>query len=143
MTTAERWGADLRSLLRICYARTAAQILEIWRTVDPLEKDRARAAMEAAFRSTMKILRFLHPHIPHAVVVMVMALAFHTKDVDRVEDTINIFLFTDLSPLAGLEAALLTRKWGAILGEGPQLPLKTQVCCWVSRCFPPSQAGTK
>ena len=75
--------------------------------------------MEAACRCTIKILRFRHPHIPHAVVVMVVALAFHTQDVDGVEDTLNIFLFTDLSPLAGLEAALLTQKWGAILGAGP------------------------
>ena len=87
--------------------------------MDPLEKDRARAAMEAAFRSTIKILRFRHLHIPHNFVVMVMALAFHTKDVEGVEDTLNIFLFTNLSPLVGSEAALLTRKWGAILGAGP------------------------
>ena len=46
---------------------------------------------------------------------MVLVLDFHTKDPDRVGDTLNIFLFTDLSPLAGLEAALLTRKWDAIL----------------------------
>ena len=87
--------------------------------VDPLEKDIARAATEAACWRTIKILRFRHPHIPHAVVVMVMALAFHTKDVDRVENTLNIFLFTNLSPLAGSEAALLTRKCRAILGAGP------------------------
>ena len=75
--------------------------------------------MEEACRRTIKILRFRHPHIPHAVVVMVMELTFHIKYVDRVEDTLNIFLFTDISPLAGSEAAFLTRKWGAILGEGP------------------------
>ena len=74
---------------------------------------------EAACQRTIKILRFRHPHVPHAVVIMVMALAFHTKDVDGVEDTLNILLFTDLSPLAGSEAALLTQKWGAILGSGP------------------------
>ena len=51
--------------------------------------------------------------------VMVMVLAFHTKDVDRVEDTLNIFLFNKLSTLAGSEVDLLTRKWGAILGVGP------------------------
>ena len=75
--------------------------------------------MEAAFRRTIKILCFRHPHIPHAVVVMVMALSFHTKDVDGVEDTLHIFLFTNLFTLAGSEADLLPRKWGAILGEGP------------------------
>ena len=107
------------SLLRICYSRTAAQLLEIWRTVDPLDKDISRSVIEADFRITIKILRFRHRHIPDAGVVTVMALAFHTKDVDGVEVTLNIFLFTDLSPLAGSEAALLTRKWGAIWGAGP------------------------
>ena len=45
-----------------------------------------------------------------------MALAFHTKDPDGVGVALNIFLFPNLSPLAGLEAALLNRKWGAIFG---------------------------
>ena len=40
--------------------------------------------MEAACRSTTNILRFCHPHIPHAVAVMVVALAFHTKDPEGV-----------------------------------------------------------
>ena len=114
----EQLGSDLTSLLWICYARTTAQLLEIWRTVPPLETDRARAAMEEACRRTIKILRFRHPHIPHAVVVMVMALAFQTKDVDMVEDILNIFVVTNLSPLAGSEADLLTWKWGVILGAG-------------------------
>ena len=75
--------------------------------------------MKAACRCTTKILRFRHPHIPHAVAVMMMVIAFHTKDPDRVEDTLNIFLFPDLSPSAGSEAALLTREWDTILGVGP------------------------
>ena len=61
---------------------------------------------------------FVPPHIPHAIAVMVVAIAFHTKDPDGVGDALNIFLFTDLSPLAGLEAALLMRNWDAILGGG-------------------------
>ena len=47
-----------------------------------------------------------------------MALAFHTEDPDRAGDALNIFLFPELSPLVGLEAALLTRKWDTILGGG-------------------------
>ena len=50
--------------------------------------------------------------------IMVIALTFHTKDPDRVGDALNIFLFPDLSPSAGSEAALLTRKWDVILGGG-------------------------
>ena len=60
--------------------------------------------------------RFRPPHIPHTVTFMVMALTFHNEDPDGVRDDLNIFLFPNLSPLAGLEAALLTWKWSAILG---------------------------
>ena len=49
---------------------------------------------------------------------MVLALAFHTEDPDGVGDALNIFLFQDLSPSDGPEAAILTRKWDAILGGG-------------------------
>ena len=43
-----------------------------------------------------------------------MALTFHTEDPDGVEDTLDIFLFPDLSLLSGSEAALLSRKWYTI-----------------------------
>ena len=118
MTPAERWGADLRSLLRIFNASTAVQLPDTWRMVAPLNKDRARAAMKTAYRRTSKSLRFCPRPIPHTVAVMVMALDFHTKDPYEVGDALNIFLFTDLSPSAGSEAALLMRKWDAILGSG-------------------------
>ena len=49
---------------------------------------------------------------------MVMALDFHTKDPDGVEDTLEIFLFPDLYPSTGSEADLFTRKWDVILGGG-------------------------
>ena len=61
-------------------------------------------------------MRFRPPCIPYAVAVMVMALAFHNKDPDGVGDALNILLFLELYPLAGLEAALLTRTWDVILG---------------------------
>ena len=83
-----------------------------------LKKYRDRAAMEAACRHTADSLCFRLPHIPHTVVVMVMALTFRTKDPGRVGDSLNIFLFTDLSPSAGSKMALLTQKWYAILGGG-------------------------
>ena len=76
----------------------------------PIKKDREIAVMEAACRRTAKSLHFRPPHTPHTVMAMVMAVAFHTKDLDGVGDTLNILLFPDLSPLVGSEAALLTRK---------------------------------
>ena len=57
--------------------------------------------MEVACRQTFNILLFLPLHIPHAVTAKVMVVAVHTKDPDRVGDMPNIFLFPDLSPLAG------------------------------------------
>ena len=47
---------------------------------------------------------------------MVMALAFHTEELYGVGDMLNIFLFPDLYPLMGLEAALLKQKLESILG---------------------------
>ena len=84
----------------------------------PLNKYQALAAMEAACRHTADGLRFRPPCNPHAVAVMVMDLDFHTEDPDGVRDTLNIFLFPYLYHSAGSEAALLTRKWDTILGEG-------------------------
>ena len=89
----------------------AAQLPDIWSTVPPVKKDRAIAAMVAAVWHNTKILRFYPPYISHVVAAMVMALAFHTKDPDRVGDILNIFLFPKLSPSAGSEAALITRMW--------------------------------
>ena len=83
-----------------------------------LKKDQARDAMEVAYQRTADGLSLRPLRIPHAVMVMVMALAFHTKDPYGVGNAFNIFLFPDLSPLEGSEATLLTRKCGAILGGG-------------------------
>ena len=99
-----------------CNASTAAQIPEICRTVAPLKKYRTRAAMEVAFWCTAKSLRFCTLHTPHAVAVMLIVLAFHTKDPDGVGYTLNIFLLPNLSTLSGLEADLLTRNWNVIFG---------------------------
>ena len=118
VTPTERWGAELQILLQVCNASIAAQLPEIWNPIMLLKKYRDRAAMEAACRRTADGLRFRPPRIPHAVAVMVMDLAFHTKDLDGVGDTLNIFLLLDLSLSARLEAVLLTRKWDAILGRG-------------------------
>ena len=118
MTPTEILGAELQSLLRVGNASTAAQLLEIWKTIAPLQKDRARSAMEAAYWRTGDGPRFRPSRTPHVVVVTVIALAFHTEELDGVGDALNIFLFPDLYPSVGLEVAILTRKWEAILGGG-------------------------
>ena len=95
---AEQWGADLRSLLRLCNASTAAYLQDIWLTVAPLKQDMARSKMEASYSRTADSLRFRPPCIPHTAAVMVMALAFHTKDPDGVVDALEILFFPDLPP---------------------------------------------
>ena len=48
--------------------------------------------------------------------VVVLELAFHTKDPNRMVDTIKIFLFPDLSQASGSEGALLAQSWDAVIG---------------------------
>ena len=74
--------------------------------------------MEVACRRKAEHLRFRVPHISHTVVVLVLGLAFYSEDPDGVGDAVNVFLFLDLSPSAGSEAALLARRWDAIVGGG-------------------------
>ena len=86
--------------------------------MEPLKNYQARSTMEVACRRNADRLGFRPPRTPDSVAVMVMGLAFHIEDPDGVGDALNIFLFPELSPSSGLEAALLTRKWDAILGGG-------------------------
>ena len=74
--------------------------------------------MEVEYHWTVEHLCFRAPHIYHAVAVLVLGLAFYYENPDSVGDAINVFLFHDLSPSAGSEAALLGRRWDAILGDG-------------------------
>ena len=56
--------------------------------------------------------------IPHTVVVMVVAPAFHTNNPDGVEDAINILLFPNISSFSVSEVSLLKSNWYAILVGG-------------------------
>ena len=49
---------------------------------------------------------------------MVLALNFHSKDPGRVGDSVNVFLFPDLYPSEGSEAAILMRRWYVVFGQG-------------------------
>ena len=74
--------------------------------------------MEAAFRQTAEHLRFCAPCIYHVVAILILGLTFYSKDLDGMGDAINVFIFPDLSPLAGSEDVLLARRCYAILGGG-------------------------
>ena len=43
--------------------------------------------------------------------VLLLGLHFHTEDPDCVNNTVNIFMFPDLSLSAGSEASMVTRRW--------------------------------
>ena len=72
--------------------------------------------MEAACQRTSEHLRLRYLQISHAVEVLVLVLAFYSKDPDGMGHAINTFLFPELSPLEGSETALLAHIWDAILG---------------------------
>ena len=57
-------------------------------------------------------------HISHAIAVLVLGLAFYSKDPDDMGDATNVFLLPGLPLLASFEAVLLARIWDAILGGG-------------------------
>ena len=74
--------------------------------------------MESTCHLIAEVLRFSFNYISHSIAVMVLELTFHNKYTDRVGDVVNIFLFPDLSYVAGLGAALLARLWKVVFGGG-------------------------
>ena len=47
--------------------------------------------------------------------VLLLGLHFHTEYLDCVNDTVNIFMFPDLSLSAGSEASMVTWRWDTAL----------------------------
>ena len=47
--------------------------------------------------------------------VLLLGLHLHTEDPDCVNDTVNIFVFPDLSLSAGSEASIVTQRWDTAL----------------------------
>ena len=50
-------------------------------------------------------------HIPHELTFLVLGLRFYTEDLDKVSDTVNIFLFNNLSLELGFEASMVVKQW--------------------------------
>ena len=106
----------MAGLLRLCNAQDETYIPAIWTRIAPLSKERKQAAMDPVCRKAANRIIFCAPRINHSIVVMVLALAFYTKDPGKVGGDIEILLFPDLSPSEGSEVALLTHHWEATLG---------------------------
>ena len=55
------------------------------------------------------------PRVTHAVAVLLLGLHFHTEDPDCANNTVNIFIFPDLSLSTISEASMVTRIWDTAL----------------------------
>ena len=93
--------------------------------------------MEGECCRTVENLRLRSPHISHAIVVLVLGLAFYSEDPNGVGESINVFLFPYMSPLAGSEAALLVLSFDAILGGGALISFSESILLMVKNQFDP------
>ena len=92
----------------------------IWNTIAPLTKDQAVSAMDLACRLDAYSLRLCAPHIPHSISIMVLELALQTAYPYVAGDTVQIFLFLNLSPYQQDQRPHFWRGDGApYLGEEP------------------------
>ena len=74
------------------------------------EKEKAQPAFEIACRESAQALRCKAPRVTHALAVLFLGLHFHTEDLDCINDTVNIFIFSYLSLSAGSEASMVTQR---------------------------------
>ena len=112
-----RWGDQMPGILRLCHTQDGAKLPAIWSTIAPIYKDRSHTAMESVCRAAADRIPFRAPLITHPVTVMLLALDLYTEEPDGVGDSMNIFLFPELSPSIGSEATLLNRQWDTVLGD--------------------------
>ena len=97
----ERWDLQEPYLYRLDDIQGPEDLPNIWKTLDPLTKERARPAFGIACRESARALRCKAPRVTHAVAVLLLGLHFHTEDPDCVNDTVKIFQFPDLSLSVG------------------------------------------
>ena len=57
------------------------------------------------------IFQIQAPRVTHTVAFLLLGLNFFTEDPDCINDTVNIFQFTDLSLYVGSEASMVIRRW--------------------------------
>ena len=109
------WGGLGYGFLHLCNAQDEADLPAIWSTIISLSTELVQAPMEFAYHAAANRMRFRAPRILHSAAFMVLALAFYTKYLNGVGDSLNVFLFTDLSPSVVYEEALPTCRWDATL----------------------------
>ena len=109
------WELQNIALYRLCNLSGLDSLSKNWRTLDLLQKDKARTFLDISFQHKARELRYKANRISYIVAGIMLSLAFHTEDPDGFVDTVDIFLFTDLSLSAGSEAGLVARRWDTVL----------------------------
>ena len=111
----EMWDLQASYLYRLEDVQSTEDLPEIWKILAPLSKEKARPAFKMACRESARALRCKAPRVTHAVAVLLLGIHFHTEDPDCVNETVNIFMFPDLSLSSGSEASMVTQRWDTAL----------------------------
>ena len=69
--------------------------------------------------------------------VLLLGLHFHTEYPDCVNDTVNIFMFPDLSLSAGSKASMVTRQWDTDLDANTLTLYADTAALMKQQCIPP------
>ena len=75
---AERWDLLATYLYRLADVQGPDDLPNIWKTLAPLSKEKARPAFKMACRESERALRCKAPRVTHAVAVVLLGLHFHT-----------------------------------------------------------------
>ena len=106
---ADRWYLQALSMYSHTDVQVPEELPEIWQTLAPLTKEKARPVLKIACRESARALRCKSPQCTHAVSVFLLGLHFFTEDPYCVNDTVNIFQFPDLSLSARSKESMITR----------------------------------
>ena len=109
------WDLQAPYLYRLVNVQGPEDLPDTWKTLAPLSKEKAWTASKMACRERARALRCKAPLVTHAVAFLLLGIHFHTEDPDCVNDTVNIFMFPELSLSAGSEASMVTRRWDTAL----------------------------
>ena len=102
-----------------------------------MTKEKAQPAFGIACRESARALRCKTPRVTPAVAVLLLGIHFHTEDPDCVNDTVNIFMFPDLSLSEGSEASMVTRRWDTALDANTLISYADVAALIKQQCIPP------
>ena len=108
---AEHWDHQSSSLYRLANVQGPEDLPHTWQTLSPIKKENSQPAFKIACRESAKALRCKAPRVTHAVSVLLLGLHFFIEDPECINDTVNIFQFSNLSLSAGSKDSMVTRIW--------------------------------